>query len=372
MNGKTRLLMNLGLTAAVMLLRHEAMAAARLPVNLGTAGNYVILAKSGISTVPASAVTGDIGVSPIDSTAITVFSLTVPAASAFATSAQVTGKVYAPDFANPTPVNLTSAIGDMQTAYTDAAGRVTPDFTELGSGEIGGLTLVPGLYKWGTGVLITTDVTISGSSNDVWIFQIAGGVNEANGKHVILAGGAQAKNIFWQAFGAVTIGTGSHFEGILLSHTSISLGAQASINGRLLAQTAVTLNASTVTTPANSVPAGFFTGQVSLGSGVDYLQFPDGVVFGYYNLGSFEFPTFYHYDMGFEYFFDANNAAHGCYLYDYSSSTFFYTDPATFPYLYDFTLNAWLYYYPDTAKPGHYTTNPRYFYDFGTSKVINK
>jgi hypothetical protein len=170
--------------------------AVQTSVNLGTAGNFVILAKSGISTIPTSAVTGDIGVSPIDSTAITGFALNLTAGSAFATSAQITGKVYAPGFAAPTPVNLTTAIGDMQTAYTDAAGRTTPDFTELGAGQIGGLTLVPGLYKWGTDVLISSDVTLSGGPNDVWISQIAGKITQANGTMIHLSGGALAANIF--------------------------------------------------------------------------------------------------------------------------------------------------------------------------------
>ena len=145
-NGRKRFLSSLVPAAAVMFLCGVA-AAVQAPVNLGTAGNFVILAKSGISTIPTSAITGDIGVSPIDSTAITGFSLILTAGSPFATSAQITGKVYAPDYAAPTPDNLTTAIGDMQTAYTDAAGRTTPDFTELGAGQIGGLTLVPGLYK---------------------------------------------------------------------------------------------------------------------------------------------------------------------------------------------------------------------------------
>ena len=160
------------------------------------------------------------------------------------------GKVYAPDFAAPTPVNLTTAIGDMQTAYTDAAGRSIPDFTELGAGEIGGLTLVPGLYKWGTDVLISSDVTLSGGPNDVWIFQIAGKITQANGTKIHLTGGALAANVFWQAFGDVSLGTTSHFEGIIMAQTSISLATGASINGRLLAQTAVTLDANTVTVPA--------------------------------------------------------------------------------------------------------------------------
>jgi hypothetical protein len=238
-------------TVALMLMQYVAPAA-QAPVNLGTAGNFVILAKSGISTVPTSAITGDIGVSPIDSGAITGFALALTAGSAFATSPQVTGKVYAPDYAAPTPANLTTAIGDMQTAYTDAAGRTIPDFTELGAGQIGGLTLLPGLYKWGTDVLISSDVTLSGGPNDIWIFQIAGKITQANGTKIFLAGGALAKNVFWQSFGAITLGTTSHFEGIILAQTSISLATGASINGRLLAQTAVTLDANTVAFPMSA------------------------------------------------------------------------------------------------------------------------
>jgi len=220
------------------------------PVLLGMAGDYAILAKSGIDTVPASAIVGNIGVSPIDSTAITGFSLTVDAGLQYSTSTQVNGHVLAPDYASPTASNLTTAVSNMETAYTDAAGRPTPDFIELGAGEIGGLTLVPGLYKWGTGVSIATDVTLSGGPNDVWIFQISGDVTEANGKRVNLAGGALPKNIFWQTFGQLKLGTNAHFEGIALCQTAIILGTGASVNGRLLAQTAVTLDANAVTQPA--------------------------------------------------------------------------------------------------------------------------
>src|SRR5580693_8781568 len=96
MNGQKRFLTALVLGVAVMFRCHE-VAAAQTAVNLGTAGNFVILAKSGISTVPTSAVTGDIGVSPIDSTGITGFSLILTAGSPYATSTQITGKAYAPD-----------------------------------------------------------------------------------------------------------------------------------------------------------------------------------------------------------------------------------------------------------------------------------
>lgn len=219
------------------------------PVDLGTAGDFVILAKSGIDTVPNSIVTGDIGVSPIDSTAITGFSLILDSSTTFSTSAQVTGMAFAADYAPPTPANMTAAVSDMETAYTDAAGRSTPDFTELGAGDISGLTLVPGLYKWGTGVLISTDVTLSGGVDDVWIFQIAGGITQATSTSVILTGGALPKNVFWQVFGSVALDPNAHFEGIVLSQTEITLATGASVNGRLLSQTAVTLDQATVSEP---------------------------------------------------------------------------------------------------------------------------
>ena len=168
----------------------------------------------------------------------------------------MTGNVYTVDAAGPLPCTttdatyLTASVGDMQLAYDDASGRPSPDFTELGAGEIGGLTLAPGLYKWSTGVLITTDVTLSGGPNDVWIFQVAGTLTQANAARITLAGGALAKNIFWQVAGGVTIGTTAHFEGVVLAKTLIAVNTGASVNGRLLAQTAVTLQMNAVTQPA--------------------------------------------------------------------------------------------------------------------------
>ena len=232
-------------TMSSMLALAAAVAA---PVNLGTAGNYTILAKTGISSVPSSVITGDIAVSPISATAITGFSLVMDATNEFSGSSQVTGKVYAADYTSPTPSKLTTAVGDMQAAYTDAAGRAA-DYTELYTGDLSSQTLTPGVYKWGTGVQIYKDVTLTGGPNDVFIFQIAKGVTQAAGTKIILAGGVQAKNIFWQAAETVAIGTGSHFEGTILGKTNITLGTKASVNGRLMAQTAVTLIKNTVTAP---------------------------------------------------------------------------------------------------------------------------
>jgi hypothetical protein len=114
-------------------------------VNLGTAGNFVVLSKSGISTTGTTSIVGDIGVSPIDSTAITGFGLIMDSTNRFSTSSMVAGKVYASDYTSPTPSIMTTAISDMETAYADAAGRTNPAETEKGAGNIGGMTISPGL-----------------------------------------------------------------------------------------------------------------------------------------------------------------------------------------------------------------------------------
>ncbi|KGE20636.1 hy [Paenibacillus wynnii] len=223
------------------------------PVDLGASGNFVILAKAGVSNNPGSMITGNIGVSPIAATAITGFALTLGSGAPFSTSTQVIGQVFAPDYASPTASNLTTAVSNMETAYTDAAGRAS-NFTELYSGNISGKTLVPGVYKWGTDVLINsgTDVTLNGGPNDVWIFQIAGGLTQASATKIILSGGAKAENIFWQVADTMAIETSAHFEGIVLGKKAITVGTNASINGRLLSQTAVTLDQNTIVEPASA------------------------------------------------------------------------------------------------------------------------
>lgn len=213
-------------------------------VNLGTAIDYVIVAKTAINNTSTSAITGDLGLSPAATSYITGLALTN--STGFATSTQVTGKLYAADMAAPTPTNLTTTVNNMITAYNDAAGRVLPDFTELGTGNIGGKTLTPGLYKWSSNVTVPTSIVISGGANDVWIFQIAGNLNLSSAVNVTLSGGAQAKNIFWQVAGQATLGTTSHFEGIILSMTGITLQTGASLNGKALAQTAVILDSNVV------------------------------------------------------------------------------------------------------------------------------
>jgi len=228
-------------------------------VPLGTAGDlaaasaYVVFANTGIHTdANASVITGNIAAGPgVTSTAITGFALNLPAGSAYSTSAQVSGKVYAFDYAVPTPTNVTTASTVMGAAYDDAAGRpagVGPNLN-MGGGTLSGQTLAPGTYTWTSAVNITGDITLSGSSTDVWILQVAGTLDMAANKKIILSGGALPQNIFWQVSDAVSIGAGTHFEGIILGKTAITFGNLSSINGRLFAQTAVTLDATTVKRP---------------------------------------------------------------------------------------------------------------------------
>jgi len=214
------------------------------PVPLGTAARFAILTKTGITDVFPSAINGDVGASPITGAAIHLKCSEIK-----------TGTVYTVNAAGPLPCRvidpslLTKAVGDMETAYTNAAGRKHPNFINLGAGNIGGLTLVPGLYKWTTGVSIPTSATLSGGANAVWIFQIAGPLTQANATRVILKGGARAKNAFWQTSGAVAIGTTAQFEGVILAKTKIAVKTGASANGRLLSQTAVSLEQNAVTRP---------------------------------------------------------------------------------------------------------------------------
>jgi len=228
---------------------HVSNSKVQASVNLGTAGNFVILSKSGITTTGTTSIVGNFGVSPIASTAITGFGLIMDRSNTFSTSSLVTGKIYAANYAAPTPTMLTTAVSDMQIAYTDAAGRTLPNFIELGAGNIGGLTLKPGLYKWSSPVTIPADVTLMGNSNDIWIFQVAQTLDISSGKQIILKGGAKAKNIFWQVAGKTTLGTTSKFNGNVLCQTAIVLQTGATLNGRALAQTAVTLDANTVAMP---------------------------------------------------------------------------------------------------------------------------
>jgi hypothetical protein len=209
-------------------------------VNLLTAGTFEILTTTGVTSVHPSAITGDVGASPITGAAIGL------------NCSEVTGTIYTVDAAGPQPCavpaasKLTTAVSDMRTAYNDAAGRLNPNFLNLGAGNIGGRTLTAGLYKWNSAVSIPTNVTIQGKSTDIFIFQVGGTLNVSSNVIITLSGGVQAKNIFWQTTGAVTLGTSSQFKGNILGKTNIAVQTSASVTGRLLAQTAVTLQKNAV------------------------------------------------------------------------------------------------------------------------------
>jgi hypothetical protein len=222
----------------------NAVTSAQGAVELLGAEDYVILASAGISTVPDSKITGDIAVSPIAATAMTGFSLTADSTNVFSESAQVTGQAFAADYAVPTPVKLTTAVSNMQDAYNDAAGR-TPNYSEYESGILGG-DLTAGVYKFTTDVTIAGDITFSGGSTDIFIFQITGTLEQVGGTQVILSGGVDANNIFWQVSGQVNVGMGAHMEGIVLAKSNVLLETGSSINGRLLSQMAVALQVATV------------------------------------------------------------------------------------------------------------------------------
>jgi len=230
------------------------VAAGPAPVNLLTAGNFAILTKTGITNVHTSAITGDIGASPITAAAMDNVFCTEITGEIYGSDAGYTGSGAITCFNGAASDNtlVANAVLDMGTAYTDAAGRTTPDFTELHAGDISGKTLEPGLYKWGTNVMINTDTTLDGGANDVWIFQIEGDVIQASDTNVFLTGGALPKNVFWQVGGGtgVAIDTNATFQGVVLAVKGITVNTGATVNGRLLSQTAVTLDMNTVNEPA--------------------------------------------------------------------------------------------------------------------------
>ena len=229
---------------AVGLTGASAEVMPQAPVNLGSTETFSILSKSGVTDVRQSDITGNVGTSPITGAAMHVG------------CDEVTGTIFTVDSNGPEcsiidATSLTEAVGDMGIAYRDAAGRTNPDYVNLGAGEIGGLTLTAGLYTYSTDLQISTDVTLTGGIDDVFIFQISGDLTQASAKSVILAGDVQAQNVFWQVAGSAAIGTTAHMQGTIITEKHIAMKTGSSIDGRLLAHTAVTLESTTVTLPAD-------------------------------------------------------------------------------------------------------------------------
>jgi len=230
-------------------------------VDLGTAANYVILSQAGVTYTPIATVTstpkiiGNIGVSPAAATTIAGFAPNLPAGGAYSTSTLVNGAIYAPDYASPTPANLTTAIGDRQLAY-DNAGLLTASGGTVngvtgvvcpGVGILNATTISPGVYNCGNPVSITGDVTLNGAG--VYVFQFAQTLTQDASTHVILTGGALPQNVFWVVGGAVSVGANATMKGVLLTASNIALVTGATVTGRLLSKTSVAMDSNTVTQP---------------------------------------------------------------------------------------------------------------------------
>jgi len=249
-NGTKQKLIGLVLAVAFMAPHQRLMAAGPAPVNLGSTAHFMILSGAAVTTTGGGTINGDVGASPITGAAIHL------------TQAQVIGTIYTVDAAGPAgsviaPSMLTTAKGDLTKAINDAAGRTpvpTGTFLNPGSWNIGGLNLGPGLYKFtGTALLSGSDVTLTGGSDDVWIFQVAKDLEEGSRRQVILAGGAQARNIFWQVGTSATIGTFAVFKGTILAAQAITMDTSSTMEGRALAFTAgVTFDGNAGTLPMPS------------------------------------------------------------------------------------------------------------------------
>jgi hypothetical protein len=238
--------------AAPLAVRRHLLSEAKIEaVLLGTAGDFAVLAKAGISTIPYSVITGDIGVSPIAASAMTGFSLVAHSSNTYATSEQITGKAYASDYAVPTPSKMTTAIGDMGTAYNDAAGRAVSSTANVNTkaGLISGTVFTTGVYTWDTDVTFDSDIYINGNADELFIFSTTGNIVVADGAKVILQGGAVASNIVWRSAGYLEAGLDSHLEGIFLVFNDAIFKTRSSLNGRVLAQKAITLDMSIITEP---------------------------------------------------------------------------------------------------------------------------
>ncbi len=240
---------DLGVVTAVF----PATVAAPIPplarVDMGTADNFVILAKTGITTTGTTEITGDLGISPAARATVTGFAEVLSVDGTYATSSFVLGggKIYAPDFLEPTPTMLIAAILDMENAYNNIVALADPKPDAI----VGGVTLTSGLYKSIPAVSLSTNLTLDGENNEdaIWIFQITGALNVAATVEIVLINGAKAENIFWQVTGAVSLLADSKMQGIILGEGVIALTAGASITGKLLGQTNVTLIANTVMDP---------------------------------------------------------------------------------------------------------------------------
>jgi hypothetical protein len=214
---------------AVLSFPHQDARAGQMPVNLGSADSFAVLAFNTITSTSGGIIYGDVGVSPG-----TAFDAGTPPVT-------VHGTIHMGD-----PV-AAQAQADLTAAYNNAAGR--PSAISV-TADIGGQTLAPGLYQAPVSLAITGNLTLDaqGDPNAVWIFQMASTLTAENNGQVILINGAQANNIFWQVGSSATLRTNSVIKGNILAAASITLETGARLDGRALARDgAVTLDNNIVT-----------------------------------------------------------------------------------------------------------------------------
>jgi len=345
-----QILISLVLASAAM-VPYQSFAAGPAPVNLGSTADFALLSYAAITSTGGGVITGDAGVSPAAGSFIGL------------NAAQVNGTIYEVDSSGPAgavvaPALLTTAMGDLTIAYNDAAGRtpiptgpfLNPGAAYLSGYNIGGMTLGPGLYKFGSGqtAFIESDVTLTGGPNDVWIFQCGADLQVANSVHIILAGGAQAGNIFWQVDTAAVLGTSSVFEGTIMAGTSVTMNTSSTVQGRALAETAgVVFNGNSISLPSP------WDAATDLGNG-----WKNSSWFGTFNVTYY--PWIYHQQHGWMYVFGSDSTSIWLWTSDMG---YLWTSSTVYPWLWSNTQQTWLYYSVGSS-------NPRYFYNWNAQKWV--
>lgn len=342
----------LAVAGAFLHLQGAAMAAGPAAVELGAASPFALLAASGVTAVNSGLIDGDVGVSPAAGSTIQV------------TAAQTEGIIYATDASGPAGavVNaslLSTAKGNLSAAYNSAAGRTpvpTGAFLNPGAGNIGGMNLGPGLYKFTESAsAVGLDVTLTGGANDVWIFQVASNLYLGQGIYINLVGGAQPKNVFWQVGNTALLDEFSLFQGTILAKQSIAMMTNVSVEGRALTMNGfVSFGGSDITAPpggtsTNMPPPSRWTGAVDLGGGWKWLSW-----FGYFIDNGSEW--IWHAQHGWMYTASPNTTN----LWFWTSDLgWFWTSSTAYPYLYHSSSSAWWWYQPNSSSP-------RWFYNTGT------
>ncbi len=343
----------LAVAGAFLLLQGAAIGAGPNPVNLGAAAPFAILSAGGITAFNNGLIDGDIGASPAPGSVIQV------------AASQVSGTIYATDSSGPAgavvnPTLLNTAKSNLATAYNSAAGRTpvpTGAFLNPGSGNIAGLNLGPGLYKFTDSArVVGLDVTLTGGADDVWIFQIASNFYLGQGIYVILAGGAQDKNIFWQVGNTVLLDEFSQLHGTIMARNSIAMMTNATVEGRVLSMNgSVEFGGYDINVPPGSTVTPPPVDNSLWGSAIDYGN-------GWKSLSWFGF--FIH--TGGEWIW---HAQHG-WMYSSSESTsslwlwtsdmgWLWTTSTYYPYMYRNSTNQWLWYQKNSQSP-------RWFYNLNT------